>query len=172
MKKKEGRGTQAVCATSAVVIAATVSPNHSQLISELQRVLWSIPITGGTATRLTEEFLEPSRPAWSSQGDSVVFQAFKAGTFHVWTMNSDGTGVRRLTEGHYDDREPRYSPGGQQIAFSSDRGLSAEGTRSYDIWVLYVACGNLTQLTNSRAEEFEPAWSPDGSAIAFVNGNA
>ena len=161
-----------VTLTEGTNIAATLSPDHSQLIIDLQGVLWSLPITGGTATRLTDEFLEPARPAWSSQGDSVAFQAYRGGTFHVWTMNSDGTGVRRLTEGHYDDREPRYSPDGRQIAFSSDRGLSGEGIRSYDIWVLDVASGNLTQLTNGRAEEFEPAWSPGGSTIAFVNGNA
>src|SRR5260221_5895456 len=82
-------------------IAATVSPDHTQLIVDLQGALWSLPITGGTATRLTDEFLEPARPAWSMPGDSVAFQAYRGGTFHIWTMNPDGMSVRRLTDGRY-----------------------------------------------------------------------
>jgi len=157
--------------TEGTNVAATVSPDGSSLIIDLQGVLWSLPSEGGTATRLTDNFLEPARPAWSPQGDAVAFQAYKGGGFHVWTMNPDGSGVTQLTDGHYDDREPRYSPDGRRIAFSSDRGLSTDGMRSYDIWMLDLDTGTLSQLTATRVEEFEPAWSPDGSEIAFVNGN-
>jgi len=152
-------------------IAATVSPDHSTLIMDLQGALWMLPLSGGGATRLTDEFLEPARPDWSPLGDSVVFQAYATGTFHIWTMNPDGTHLAQLTDGHYDDREPRFSPDGRKIAFSSDRGLASDGTRSYDIWVLDLASRALSQITNSPVEEFEPAWSPDGSEIAFVNGH-
>ena len=164
--------TQAITVTEGTNIAATLSPDHGTIIMDLQGVLWSVPIGGGTATRLTVDFLEPARPDWSPTGNQVAFEAYAGGTFHIWTMNPDGSGARQLTDGHYDDREPRFSPDGTQIAFSSDRGLATDGTRRYEVWVLDIASGNLTQRTSGTAEEFEPAWSPDGSEIAFVNGSA
>ena len=81
-------------------------------------------------------------------------------------MKPDGSGVRQLTTGHGDDREPRFSPDGARIAFASDRAFNG----SYDIWVVDVASGELKQWTSSPADEFEPAWSPDGSEIAFISG--
>lgn len=165
-------GTQTVVVTEGTNIAATLSPDHGTIIFDLQGVLWALPVEGGTAKRLTEDFLEPARPDWSPTGDKVVFEAYAGGTFHIWMMNPDGSEVTQLTDGHYDDREPRFSPDGRRIAFSSDRGLATDGTRTYDVWVLELESGELSQITSSPAEEFEPAFSPDGTEIAFVNGNA
>ena len=164
--------TQTVTVSEGTNIAATISPDHGTVIVDLQGVLWSLPIDGGAAMRLTDDFLEPARPAWSPRGDRVAFQAYATGGFHIYTMNPDGSNIIQHTDGHFDDREPRFSPNGTAIAFSSDRGLASDGRRSYDIWLLLLDGGDIYQLTNSPTEEFEPAWSPDGTEIAFVNGSA
>jgi Tol biopolymer transport system component/imidazolonepropionase-like amidohydrolase len=158
--------TRTVTVTEGTNVNVTVSPDRKTIIMDLQETLWSLPIAGGTAKRLTDPFLEPARPDWSPKGDLVAFQSFKGGTFHIWLMKPDGTGVRQLTDGHGDDREPRFSPDGKKVAFSSDRGFKF----NYDIWVADVDSGKLTQWTSSPADEFEPAWSPDGTEIAFVSG--
>ena len=158
--------TRSVTVTEGTNVNVTVSPDHKTIIMDLQETLWSLPIAGGTAKRLTDPFLEPARPDWSPKGDLVAFQSFKGGTFHIWLMKPDGTGVRQLTEGHADDRDPRFSPDGKRVAFSSDRAFKG----NYDIWVADVESGKLTQWTSSPADEFEPAWSPDGGEIAFVSG--
>ena len=112
---------------------------------DLQETLWSLPIGGGTAKRLTDPFLEPARPDWSPKGDLIAFQSFKGGTFHIWLMKPDGTGVRQLTDGHADDRDPRFSPDGKRVAFSSDRGFKG----NYDIWVADVESGKLARWTST-----------------------
>jgi Tol biopolymer transport system component len=147
-------------------VNVTLSPDRKTIVMDLQEALWSLPIGGGIAKRLTGPFLEAARPDWSPKGDWIAFQSFQGGTFHIWLMKPDGSGVRQLTDGHGDDREPRFSPDGKQVAFSSDRGLKG----SYDIWVADVATGKVTQRTSAPADEFEPAWSPDGAEIAFVSG--
>src|SRR5215472_13479590 len=143
-----------------------LAPDAKAIIMDLQEALWSLPVAGGAAKRLTDPFLEPARPDWSPKGDLIAFQSFKGGTFHIWLMKPDGTGVRPLTDGHGDDRDPRFSPDGTRVAFSSDRAFQG----NYDIWVADVATGKLKQWTSDPADEFEPAWLPDGSEITFASG--
>lgn len=153
-------------------IAVTISPDRRTLIFDLQNGLWSMPTSGGTPKLLTDPtILEPNRPDFSPRGDLVAFQSYNGGTFHIWVMNPDGSGVRQLTGGHGDDREPHFSPDGAKLAFASDRAFNG----TYDIWTVDVASGQLTQVTSTVAaagtgDEFEPAWSPNGSEIAFING--
>src|SRR5580700_8358368 len=158
--------TRSVTVSEGTNVNATLSPDRKSIIIDLQETLWSLPVAGGAAKRLTDPFLEPARADWSPQGDLVAFQSFKGGTFHIWLMKPDGSGVRQLTDGHGDDRDPRFSPDGKKVAFSSDRAFKG----NYDIWVAEVASGKLTQWTTDAADEFEPAWLKDGQEIAFVSG--
>ena len=147
-------------------MAVAVSPDGKTLMIDLQGMLYSLPATGGKAKQLTGPILEASHPEYSPDGSQVVLQSYQGGTFHIWVMRPDGTGLRQLTTGHGDDREPRFSPNGKTVAFSSDRAFKG----SYDVWTVDVATGKLTQITSSNDEEYEPAWSPDGKQLAYVDG--
>jgi len=157
---------RAVTVTEGTNISVALSPKGKTIIMDLQEALWSLPIAGGPAKRLTDPLQEPARPDWSPKGDLIAFQSFKGGTFHIWLMKPDGTGLHQLTDGHGDDRDPRFSPDGTRVAFSSDRAFQG----NYDIWVADVATGKLKQWTSDPADEFEPAWLPDGSEITFASG--
>jgi Tol biopolymer transport system component len=157
-------------------VAATLSPDKGNLILDLHGTLHKVPANGGTAVAITDPLLEAARPHWAPAGDFVAFQAYKGGTFHIWTMKPDGSGVTQLTTGHGDHREPRVSPDGKKIVLASDRAFANAADRkqpiegSYDIWMLDVATRALTQITKDATDEFEPTWSPDGTKIAFVSG--
>ncbi len=63
------------------------------------------------------------RPDLSWDGRTVVF-SFKPHnekSFHLFEVNVDGTGLRQLTDGPYDDLDPVYLPDGH-ILFSTTRG--------------------------------------------------
>src|SRR5262249_28041107 len=96
---------RSVTVTEGTNVNLTLSPDRKTIIIDLQEALWSLPISGGAARRLTDPFLEPARPDWSPKGDLVAFQSFKGGTFHIWLMKPDGSGIRQLTDGHGDDRD-------------------------------------------------------------------
>ena len=155
-----------IVVTEGTNLKVTLSPDRKTILMDLQEALWTVPVTGGRARRLTDPFLEPARPDWSPRGDLVAFQSFRGGTFHIWLMKPDGTAVRQLTDGHGDDRDPSFSPDGKKVAFSSDRAFKG----NYDIWVAEVDTGKLTQWTSTPADEFEPSWSRDGDRLAFVSG--
>ncbi|WP_306878598.1 amidohydrolase family protein [Paenarthrobacter nicotinovorans] len=143
-------------------ICAAVSPDGSIVVIDLLGMLWTMPISGGEARPITDELADATQPDWSPNGETIVFQSYRSGNFHLWQVAADGSNMQQLTLGHFDHREPRFSPDGRRIAFSSDRG------GSYGIHVLDLASRQVTAWTNGAGEEAAPAWSPDGARLAFT----
>jgi Tol biopolymer transport system component len=112
-------------------------------------------------TALTSDPAQDVRPAFSPDGQSIVFQSSRSGSYNILLMDAQGGGQRFLTEGAYDNRRPAWSADGQWVAFDSDRA----GTR--DIWVVNVSTGALTQITNGEGQETFPSFSLDGRQLAF-----
>ncbi len=78
-------------------------------------------------------------------------------------MNANGDGQTRRTLSPAHDGFPEWSPGGDRIAFASNR------TGSFEIYTMAPDGNGLTQLTSHVGGDTEPAWSPDGTKIAFTS---
>src|ERR1700761_3472829 len=152
--------------TAGTNMQVTVSPDGKTLLANVQGLIYSLPSSGGTAKQITQPLQEASHPDWSAKAGLVALQSYAGGTFHIWVMHTDGTGLKQITNGHGDDREPKFSPDGKTIVFSSDRAF--EG--SYDIWTVDVATGDVKRVTKDAADEFGPNWSPDGKSLVYVSG--
>ena len=82
----------------------------------------------------------------------------------IWLAAADGaTEPRRFTSGSRQDADPRWSPDGAQLAFTSNR----DG-KVMQLYVMPLAGGEPRKLTSLKEDVAQPAWSPDGAAIAFV----
>ncbi|MCF3174827.1 PD40 domain-containing protein [Streptomyces sioyaensis] len=175
-----GASGAALSFTAATNGAASLAPAGDRLIAEVQNVLWSVPRAGGEAVALTPPDLEPTRPVHSPDGRTLAICAYRGGSFHLWTLGTDGSGLRQLTDGPWDDRGPAWSPDGTRLAFASERGGDAVAGSPYRLWVLEVRTGRLTRVTglpgqdgphqDGAWEDFDPCWSPDGSRLVFVRG--
>ncbi len=64
------------------------------------------------------------RPDLDYDAQRVVFcfKPHNEKSFHLYEINVDGTELKQLTTGPYDDLDPIYLPDGQHIAFSTTRG--------------------------------------------------
>jgi len=97
--------------------------------------LWTLDLVNGEATRLTEVIVSSNAavlsPAWSPDGRRLAFATVMepnaemgpraAGRTDIWTVNSDGTDRRRITDGTGTNLMPYWS-GDNRIYFISDRG--------------------------------------------------
>jgi dipeptidyl aminopeptidase/acylaminoacyl peptidase len=96
----------------------------------------------------------------ASQG-KIVFSSDRDGNFEIYTMNSDGSDLKSLTDNTANDEDPVWSSDGSKIVFSSNR----DG--NYEIYVMNADGTGQTRLTFNTVDDEDPAWSPDSSKIAF-----
>ncbi|HEX8256560.1 MAG TPA: amidohydrolase, partial [Allosphingosinicella sp.] len=79
----------------------------------------------------------------------------------IYTVPIGGGRATRLAAGLPYETQPRFSPDGRQIAFTSDRGGGD------NIWLMNVDGSNKRQMTKETFNLLNnPSWSPDGRYIA------
>jgi Tol biopolymer transport system component/Flp pilus assembly protein TadD len=93
----------------------------------------------------------------------IAFVSMRDGNMEIYSMNTDGTQLVRLTDNPAYDTEPHWSPDGTRILFSSDR------NGNFDIYSMATDGSGVVQLTDDPGNDSMPAWSPDGGLIAFVS---
>lgn len=111
--------------------------------------------------------------AWSPDGSKIVFSRcavpfeppydFNA-YCDIAVVNADGTGMTTLLGGNWIHNAPSYSPDGDHISFSSNRGGYVQA-----VWVMNADGSELKRLTEPAIQASGPEWSPDGSRILFDN---
>ncbi len=107
-------------------------------------------------------------PSFSPDGSKLAYSEFERDEYQnvieeVGILDLSKGSFEKITSEGADSFEPAWSPTGQQIAYTSDRG------GNYDIWVMSLTDGMHRQLTTDPSFDGEPVWSPDGHEIAFVS---
>src|SRR5258707_699297 len=80
----------------------------------------------------------------------------------IYISNSDGTHQHQLTHDQKPSSDPRWSPDGKWLAFTSAR------SGKNNLFLLPMAGGEAEQITDVKTGVSAFAWSPDGTQIAFT----
>ena len=107
---------------------------------------------------------EGSSPSWFNDNETIVFTH----QGDVWTIKTGDSKALRITNDELDERAPKPSPDGTQIAFYSGR------SGFQDIWLVAAdGSGASLQLTQKSMElddfRYFPSWSPDSKQIAYYS---
>jgi TolB protein len=92
------------------------------------------------------------------------------GDYEIFSMNSDGSGVKQLTFNSVNDYEPILSADGAKVAFQSEGIQSSNQEGDAEVYVMNASDGSSKQnLSNNGlgVEDYAPVFSPDGKKIAY-----
>jgi TolB protein len=125
-----------------------------------------LDVKTGRRFRLPSVRIE-STPIIAPDGSAVVFVSNRKGKFDLWIQQLRDAGPvgspRQLTDHPGSVATPRFSPGGERIAYHR----VVNGRR--DIWTLSLPDGQPIQFTDHAAMDVNPSFSPDGSKLAFIS---
>lgn len=144
----------------------TISPQLCAIVAATAcGLFWIVPNTGSHT--------DPTLPALQ-QAATAAPSGNRTGRMEVWVMKVDGSGQRQVTGAQPPPAapplvfggDPRVSPDGSRILFSSNRaGVS-------QLYLMNADGSNVRQLTTESAGAYSANWSPDGKRIVYITSGA
>jgi WD40 repeat protein len=92
---------------------------------------------------------------------TIVFVSDRGGSLKIWSMHASGKNAKQLTKSQGADADPRFSPDGKQILYTTLRGGFPE------IWLMYRDGTEPKFVTKGS----QGSWAPDGKSIVFIQDN-
>ena len=150
-----------------------VSPDGRTIAFDLLGDIYTMPIDGGTPTRIAEGLAFEHQPRFSPDGKRIAFVSDAGGGDNIWLMNRDGSGKVQLSKEDFRLlNQPSWSPDGQFIVakkhFTTGRSL---GTG--EVWMYHVSGGvgvPLVKRPNERHQKElgEPVYAADGKSVFYT----
>lgn len=107
----------------------------------------------------------------SPDGQEIIYTATATeGYEQIYKASLDGTEIRQLTFGDFDNTSPSFSPDGKEIIFVRSNRLEYIDTKpEFDIVLRELETGVEKNLIEEHAgDAYAPVFSPDGEWIAFT----
>ena len=115
-----------------------VSPDGKTIVFDLLGDIYTVPMGGGSATRITSGSGFDGQPRFSPDGKTIVFVSDRSGSENLYLVNPDGQRLRPLTTGRNQAYiSPDFTPDGQYVVVS----------RSGDLYLYHKDGGNGLRLT-------------------------
>lgn len=138
-----------------------VSPDGRAIVFDLLGDLYTVPLSGGSAVRLTSGSGFDAQPRFSPDGKTIVFVSDRSGGENLWLVDADGRNVRPLTRGNAQMfASPEWAPDGQYVVASRSQG------GNFDLWMYHKDGGSGLRLTGGQPA-LAPGTPPPPGATPF-----
>ena len=135
--------------------------------------LYRVRPNGADLERLTDNPAYDDQAAFSPDGRRLAFVTTRAGgRANLWTLDLQSRRAAPLTSGAGGDFRPSWSPDGQWIAFSSDRGSTMpfahgrwEHLQIVDLYLIHPDGSGLTRITEPGNFCGSPKWAADSRRV-------
>ena len=130
-----------------------------------RQFLQQVDLRNGTSTILTRDDAIDRQPAYSPDGQRLVFTSNRTGNLDLFSYDL-ATGERlQLTDHSANDFDGAYTPDGSRLLWSSDRSGNME------IWIADVDGSNARQVTRDGVDAENPTMTRDGRWIVYSSGH-
>ena len=139
-----------------------VSPDGRTIVFDLVGDLYTLPITGGKATHITDGAGFDAQPRFSPDGRTIVFASDRGGGENLWFVDADGTNARALTRGDKNQYvSPVWVPDGSGVVASR---ATTPYASAYELWFYHKDGGSGVRLLGAPA-------APAGATAGGGRGN-
>ena len=149
--------------------------------------LWTMNPDGTGKKQLTERLGYDGGAFYNSDGSKIVWRAYypesekeisdyetllaanaiRPMALQIWTMNSDGTNKKQITNNNAANFGPFFHPNGKKIIFSSN--VHDEKGRDFDLYTINLDGKDLERITYFDGFDGFPMFSPDGKYLVFAS---
>ncbi len=124
--------------------------------------IWTMGKDTAGAKLLLSEAGRFNELIWLPDG-RLAYTSNAGGSSDIWTMNTDGSGIRQLTVGANARLGLTITADEKQLIFAAER----DG--KYNLWRVNIDGSNLERITNGNGELY-PQCTPDGRWIVYQSG--
>jgi Tol biopolymer transport system component len=145
-------------------LSLDVSPDGSTIVFDFLGDLYTVPIGGGDATRVTQGLAYDNQPRYSPDGAHVVFVSDRSGGDNLWLLELASGDTTQVTKGNGNAwMSPDWTPDGDYLVAS--KGATRLGT--VNLWMGHRDGGSGQVLRDEPAnlKTNGAAVSPDGRWI-------
>jgi len=137
-------------------LSLDLSPDGRSIVFELLGDLYTLPVTGGEATRITSGQAYDMQPSYSPDGRRIAFISDRNGSENLWVANADGTKARAITTSERENyMSPIWTTDGEYV-------IAAKGAQ---LWLYHESGGSGVQMTGASAPATPGAPTPPAPAL-------
>lgn len=146
-----------------------ISPDGKLIAFTYKGDIFTVPASGGEATRLTASASYETAPVWSPDGKKIAFASDRHGNMDIFVMDVTGGTPLRLTSNSAGEKPEGFSADGKEIYYSAAVQAPATSamfpaSRMTQLYAVPVKGGKPRQLLGTPAQSLAPIGT-DGSFL-------
>jgi Tol biopolymer transport system component len=144
-------------------ISVDISPDGQTIAFDLMGDIYTMPSTGGKATRTTTGIAYEIHPRFSPDGKKILFTSDRTGSDNIWYIDMEKKDTIQLTKDKTEDYPSAvWTPDGEYI-------IASRGRRLPKLWMYHKDGGGGIQLNEQpiAIKTIDPFVGADGNTVYF-----